>query len=183
MKLPKQNTSKRTRWIVAVVVVALAAVGVVGYAVFWQNKPAQHTTPSSDHRAEITRNSERGNTNSHKANNQREKEKATIKQYEGESPDDSQSLTGSINYKNIVADELILRVTIDQSLSSGSCQLRLTNAGKTLTKTALVIPNPSSSSCQGFNVPVSELGSGAWQIEITVSSGDRSGTIVSSITI
>ena len=109
--------------------------------------------------------------------------KETPKQYEGDNPNTDKSLTGIINYKSVADGNLTLRVTIDQSLTSGTCSLKLTSAGKTVTRSAPVVANPSSSTCEGFSVPVSELSSGQWAIEITVTSGSRTGTFKDKVTI
>ena len=104
-------------------------------------------------------------------------------QYEGSDPNNSASLTGVINYKAVNEDGLTLRVTIDQALGNGTCTLKLTSAGRVVTRTANVAQNPSSSTCEGFSIPVSELGNGQWEIEVTVTSDDRTGILKDSITI
>lgn len=112
-----------------------------------------------------------------------EKEKDNPTQYEGTNPNTSASITGSINYKAVVDSALTLRITIDQALSGGTCTLTLSSNGKTVTKTAPVAANPSSATCEGFSVPISELGNGQWDININVTSGDRSGTLKGTVTI
>ncbi len=104
---------------------------------------------------------------------EREDGKEPINRYEGKI--DRTDLTGVITANEVVDNQLILRVTIDQQLSSGVCNLTLTSLSnnKIVTKKANVIANPSSSSCAGFDVPVSELSSGDWQVEIKISSSDK----------
>lgn len=94
-------------------------------------------------------------------------------------------LTGLINYKSIVDDKLIIRTTINQFTGSGACALTLVSndSGKTVTRTADIINNPSSSSCDGFTIPVSELNPGKWTITIDMSSEDKQGTLESTIDI
>lgn len=67
-----------------------------------------------------------------------------------------------------------------QSVAEGSCRLVVTNSGKTTEQTAQVIYQPEFSSCAGFSVPVTALGSGSWNITVVVNpvgSGEISGTI------
>lgn len=108
----------------------------------------------------------------------------TPKKYEGTSPNSSSSLTGVINYKNILDNSLVIRTTIDQSSLSGQCTLKLSNGTKTITQTAEIVANPSSSTCKGFSVPTSQLKSGTWSIEIGIKSNDgRQGTFTETVKI
>lgn len=62
-------------------------------------------------------------------------------------------------------------VTIHTKLahaSSGTCSLRIRNGEREQQQTAAIIYQPEFSSCAGFSVPVSPLGQGQWQIELTV---------------
>jgi len=52
--------------------------------------------------------------------------------------------------------------------SDGSCELVVTNAGKTSTQTADAMYQPEFSSCAGFSVPVGPLGKGIWSIKLSV---------------
>lgn len=55
--------------------------------------------------------------------------------------------------------------------SDGTCTLDVTNGAKTNTQTANVIYAPNYSTCAGFTVPKSSLGSGNWNIALSVLSG------------
>lgn len=112
-----------------------------------------------------------------------EAEKDYPKQYEGSNINSSANLTGVISDKSVTGDMLILRTTINQFLSSGSCELTLANGTKTISRSSGIIQNPSSSSCEGFDIPVTELGSGTWNVEIKVTSGDRTGLLKDSVNI
>lgn len=114
-----------------------------------------------------------------------EGDKPIVTQYQGDSVSNNPNLTGIINYKSVVGDNLVIRVTIDQVLSSGSCALTLTDASKTksVTRTADISQNPSSSTCQGFDVPISELKSGEWSMIVKVNGNNKTGDITGKITI
>lgn len=75
------------------------------------------------------------------------------------------------------------RVQIDPLISDGSCTLTLTKDGDTITKTAAVHAMASISTCQGFDVPVSELSSGTWNLTLSVTSGSASGSASTSTQI
>ncbi len=178
----QQKKSLKKALLIAGIAILVVGGGVYAYYA---------TRPSDDKRSTETSNNDTPKTNDEtdKTNDKTtpttlgEDGKDTPKQYEGDSPNTSNSLTGVINYKSVVDGNLTLRVTIDQSLTSGTCSLKLTSAGKTVTRSASIITNPSSSTCEGFSVPVSELSSGQWTIEITVTSGGRTGTFKDKVTI
>lgn len=100
-------------------------------------------------------------------------------------PINSDTISGEVNYKSVTADNLSLRVTIYQTISGGDCSLKLTRTsdGKQITKTAKVIANPSSATCGGFDIPLSEVGPGKWNIAITVTSGVKTGQITDEVSI
>lgn len=67
-----------------------------------------------------------------------------------------------------------------QSVAEGNCTLTATNGAKTTSQEAAVIYQPEFSSCAGFGVPVSSLGSGTWAIKLTVT--PTGGTAISKST-
>jgi len=60
-----------------------------------------------------------------------------------------------------------------QGISSGTCELAITNGSKSVNKSAEIIYQPEFSSCAGFSIQKSELGSGNWAINLTAK-GDLS---------
>lgn len=60
--------------------------------------------------------------------------------------------------------------------SSGTCSLTVTNGGNSKTQTAAVFYQPEYSSCAGFSVPISGLGTGTWNINLKVDSNGTSST-------
>lgn len=98
-------------------------------------------------------------------------------QNEGPDPNISEYLTGAITASEVQDQVFILRINIDQYLSTGTCTLTMTKNGRTITKSAEIFASASTSSCQGFDLPVSELSSGLWDINIKLQSGSRTGNI------
>jgi hypothetical protein len=94
-------------------------------------------------------------------------------------------ITGVINFASVVGSNVTIRATINQSLSDGTCTLKLTRGsdGKSVTRTASIVTNPSSTTCAGFDIPTDELGSGNWAISLRVSSGQKAGTITGNVQI
>lgn len=112
-----------------------------------------------------------------------EKQKDIPQPYEGKDVNEADSLTGTITYSSVVGNNLIIRTTINQMLGSGVCELTLTSGDSTVTKTANIIQNPSSSTCEGFSVPTSELSKGNWNISIKIRSDKRNGTLAGDVVI
>ena len=107
----------------------------------------------------------------------------TPEQYEGSNPNLEASLSGSLTTARFDGDKLVLRVSVDQYLSSGTCTLELSDGTHTLTKTAAISPIASSSSCEGFDVAASELSdfSRPLSVKINLASGDKAGLIEGSV--
>lgn len=92
-------------------------------------------------------------------------------QYEGENPNRSNELSGSITY----ASHDGIGTMINQYLSEGSCELKLTgSSGQIYTATSNIFAAASTSACGDFNIDVVP---DVYQIEITLISGDKQGTI------
>lgn len=76
-----------------------------------------------------------------------------------------------------------LRNEISTLHSDGKCTLTMRNGNKVVTKTSGIQALAKISLCKGFNIPVSELGSGTWSIDLRVQANNRTGNITDSITI
>lgn len=111
--------------------------------------------------------------------------KQTPSQYDGDDPNKLDEITGYISYSAVNYDNYNIRLTINQYLTSGSCELALTSAdGQVITKTAPVVASASTSTCQGFDIPLSELSSSnSWQISINISAEYKKGTITGDISL
>ena len=76
-----------------------------------------------------------------------------------------------------------VRARIDDILSEGACKITLSQNDKVLTKEASVQPTANFSTCAGFDIPVSELGNGSWNVKIIVTSTERTGDATTVINI
>lgn len=116
--------------------------------------------------------------------NVREENPGTPKQFEnsGEKTPENQ-LSGWINFASSEGNSAKIRVTIEQVLASGNCEIILTNSDKSYSETASIVANPGSSSCAGFDIAKEKLSAGNWQIKIRLTSGEKSGEINGEIKI
>ncbi|MEO8911700.1 MAG: hypothetical protein ABI303_01850 [Candidatus Saccharimonas sp.] len=79
---------------------------------------------------------------------------------------------------------LVIHTLIQKVTSTGSCTLTMSGPnGGSYTATAEVQAMPSSSTCKGFNVPLSGLAHGKWQIKINFVDGTDSGSVSQEVTL
>lgn len=69
------------------------------------------------------------------------------------------------------------------AVDDGLCTLTLSRDGQTVTKTAGTQAQASVSSCKGFDVPVSELSNGTWQMTLTYENEIMKGSVSQPVTI
>ncbi len=106
-----------------------------------------------------------------------EVEKKTVL-YDGENPNEMEVLTGVVTYAGATGDNLMIRVNIDQYLEEGECRLALYENGAVIYRDdTQIVGGASTATCEGFNVPISEIGSGNYEIVINLNSGEKVGTI------
>lgn len=80
--------------------------------------------------------------------------------------------------------QLVIRSLIQTVSNEGTCTLTLQKTdGTTVTKTAGVQASASSSTCKGFDVPVSELSPGEWRITVNYKSESLEGAAGHTVTI
>lgn len=106
----------------------------------------------------------------------------TPPRYEGGNIQDSKTLTGTINGISVAGNNLSIRVTINQYISDpdGRCELTLTSPnGATYDYWSGLVQNPQSTSCYGWDIPLSDFGgsvSGHWTAKVVVNGDGRTGT-------
>ncbi|MBR5027132.1 hypothetical protein IKX64_00865 [Candidatus Saccharibacteria bacterium] len=107
-----------------------------------------------------------------------------VAQYDGNNPNSEDRITGAITYAGKNNDSLMIRVNIDQYLNGGECNLILESDGTAKYGAAAnIVDAASTSTCEGFNVPLSELPAGKYDIVIVVTSERKSGTIKGSVNL
>lgn len=163
MKISSHSPS-RTKTAVASIAAILLVVGAVvalevsGVTDFYKSD-AGTTGPTPEEKAE------------------QKKTDSNAKQDFIESPDPSpaQDTTSSSSIELSAKQEDNGSVTILTKLygvANGTCTLLITNGSQTYTESAPVIYQPSFSSCAGFNVQKSKLGTGQWSIKLSLDSND-----------
>lgn len=169
MKSIQRNNSKKKTILVIISIVTLILVGSgVAYALVIpqiQQKSSGNTDKVND-------------VNYDKASDDQIQNGNNIKEGTVEStpsqPTDTLNLTTSSFKKN--PSTYYVGVDINQVLSTGDCTLVLTsNSGEVKTLTSDIQPLPGYSTCKGFSIPISDLGTANWTFDATVTSGTSAG--------
>lgn len=183
MVLRSKRKSNMRSWLIIVVllIVALGVCFLVWDAYFRDNTDDN----SEDESVDTVKWVDGGNNNDDAAIvEEAQVEKKKVVQYEGEDPNLTEELSGVISYAGKSGENVVIRVVIDQYLGEGSCVLELTNDDVVVySKETSVIPMVSTSSCDGFDIPLSELGSGLFGITIKVKAGEKAGVILGEINV
>lgn len=112
----------------------------------------------------------------------------SVKNPSSESDDGNDGGTGSDNLTitsaQVNGDALVIRTLITDVTQSGTCALSMTSStGKTYAASAGVQAAASASTCKGFDVPVSSLGTGVWTIKITYSNNGKTSVATKEVVI
>ena len=109
----------------------------------------------------------------------------TPEKYEGQDVNQLEKLTGTITYSAKTTDKYRILVNIDQFLKlPGTCMLSVISAGKVVYNDYVnIISNPSSGSCEGFDIPLTKLSPGEYNIKIEVNANQKTGIIEGKVTI
>ena len=173
---------KRTRvnpftTVIAILIIAAAALFGTKF-IFDQQKDDDVKNTTSTTTAEAATKQEQ-TTEEESTTEAETPESKTPTQNDGEDPNTLDSLTGTVTTARVSGSNLILRVNINQYLTAGTCNLILTHqaSGATYAASANLIASASTSTCEGFDIPVSELSSGTYGIKINIASGDKTGII------
>jgi len=172
-----------TKFIVAAILIALvAAGGVFAYCKFFATPTDKTQNETTTDTKNSSANSDNSSTNNSDSDNQTTTDdtgadpQKTPPQVENPVDQTSATLNITVNSAQIVGNNAQVLVTIDQLLGTGTCTLTIGNY-----QTAVpVVANPQSSSCEGFSVPLAQIGN-ARDFTLQVVSGDKSGTITGTI--
>jgi cytoskeletal protein RodZ len=102
-----------------------------------------------------------------------------------QSPSTAQQSTLGVTITTVQPGQTVyIRAVIDSVISPATCTLTMTGPnGKTYSATASVQPMASSSTCQGFNIPMTSLMSGSWKITIVATDGANTGSATTEKTL
>ena len=180
----RRRSKKWVYWLVFLVLFVAACY--ICYAVwdsyFNDNKKRNDETTSDVKEEE--RNEEKEDEKKENEEESDPYKKEEVIQYDGDNPNESDKITGVVTYAGVLNNMLAIRVNIDQYLGSGECALRLDEGGVNIyNDSANVVNLASTSTCEGFDIPIDLIGGGNFQIVIDVTADGRSGTITGEASI
>lgn len=185
MVLGNKRRSGLKSWLV-IVVLLIIALGVcfLVWNVYFRDSTDDNSKDKSVDVAKWADDGDNDNNDDVVSVEEEQVEKKKVVQYEGGDPNLTEELSGVVSYAGKSGDNVIIRVIIDQYLGEGSCVLELVNNDTVVyDKETSVVPMVSTSSCDGFDIPLSELSSGLFGITIKVKSGEKTGVILGEINV
>lgn len=166
------------RWLLFLILIFGAVAIIILVKNNFDNKPESNNQQSVNTGESESKKSKEKADNDSNGKEKTSEQEAKAPQYEGESPNKSENLTGIITYANVIDNELVIRVNIDQFLQSGNCNLEMARNGVTYYSQSVgIIESVTTSTCDGFKIPVNELPSGDLQVKINLESEGKSGKI------
>lgn len=191
MRINNKNSSVKNRnTIVILAIIALMVIGVTAYAFISKIGPfapsdqnesgINYNPPSEDEKKageDIKNNVDSGLGN------------PPVGSDPSPPPDPIPSRTKSkvgmdITAANQSGDTLVLRTIIQAVTSSGTCTLTMIGPNnKTFRQEVGVQALASSSTCQGFNVPLSSISTGQWKVQIGFSNDTLQASTEKDVTI
>jgi len=172
MRRKKHQTGKKI--FIVLFLIAFGVSAAVAYEYFFKPE-AKTPTPANQPTTPVTPSNTPSNPNTPDDGGKK------VTQYEGENPNTKDSLTGNIVYAGPAGNTLMIRVDIDQYVT-GTCQLTLSGTTN-YEATANLIADVSTSTCAGFDIPLSSLTSGHYYINIRLTAGDKTGTITGEVDV
>lgn len=196
MKRVSQKKSHKNKIIVwsLFFLVLIILAGVIVYQILKDNKSRSKTPSLAESTQNIENKIENTNTPEAKIINNEDgtpedavagRTPKTPEKYEGQDVNQLEKLTGTITYSAKAADNYRIRVNIDQFLKlPGTCKLTVFSADKIIyTDSVSVISNPSSGSCKGFDIPLTKLSPGEYDIKIEINANQKTGIIEGKVAI
>jgi flagellar basal body-associated protein FliL len=190
--LTNKNKSKKIILIVIAAVVLLIAAGLAYVYLFngnllgWKkssNESSINYQPPTDSQKSAGEETKANSVNDSQSNSTKQDPGDTPATPPTTQPDGTSKVEVSITAANQNGSVFQLRSIILAVVNTGTCSLTLTKGAAVVTKTAPVQASANSATCQGFDVPVSELSAGTWQATVSFKNDTLSGTTSKQITI
>lgn len=177
----RKRSKKWISWLF--ILILLVAAGIVVNLV-WKDYFSDDKGQDSDEETVIVEEEDKEFEKTENEEVETTEEKEETIQYDGEDPNEGGELTGVVTYAGVAGSNLMIRINIDQFLSGGTCKLKLINDGVTEYKdTASIAESATTSTCEGFNVPLSEITDGYYEIVVEINADGKTGVISGEVEI
>jgi len=187
MKTPTNKQTKRTsRVIIIIVATLLLLAGCAAYAyatnIFGWNPDSSNSTPTTpdiDYEAPTPEQVKDGNAT--KDNNAESNPETQVPSGDSST---KKNVSVLITVSQQTSSTYQIRTILETVTNTGTCMLVLkSSAGTTVSKTTGVQAQSSSSTCEGFDIPLSELSRGVWSYSLTFENTTTTGTATGNITV
>ena len=177
----KQNKKNKVLILIAIILLSITGYGLISYKFkFWPFIQNQFNTVTEEQK---TAGQDIKKRSLNDASNKSGKESSGQKSKTLQGSDPSPEPTPSSNGKKPTVG-VNIRSLIQTISSSGRCTLSMHNtSGQTYSNSVELQAGPSTSSCKGFNVPLSQLSPGKWTINIHYEDNNVTGDTEGEITI
>lgn len=176
----QQKSTRRKTLIICIVAVILLCVGV-GAFYYINNSRSNNTNETTNYEPPTQEQIDAGSQKKQDTiQNQDENSKPSSGNTDPSAPTAAITTGVTITAATQNDDIVAIRSLID-GVQSGTCTLILTMGDTSVQKTAPTQLLANSTTCQGFNIPTSELSPGTWQITLALSgekTGSAKGTVI-----
>lgn len=188
MKTIQKNNNK-ILLIAACVTLCCAVVGVTAWALQSQSSPAATSeeqvnlgTPSEDEKT--TGNTIKEGSLDQSSNGSQNSGSDPLPPPKPNDSGEGLTVDAEITSVNKSEENLIIRTLIQTISASGTCTISLSGPNSaSYSATAEVQALPNGTTCKGFDIPLSQLSSGKWLIELTYSNDNIKARTTKEITI
>jgi len=184
--MPKRRKSYRWLWglIFLILIAATVVVAILVRNNLFGEQPKENNQNTSQNTTDTSKKEDNKKEDDTKKADDNSAKKEEIPQYAGDNPNRANTLSGVISYADVSNENLVIRVNIDQFLSNGNCTLNIVKNGSSVfTQLVSIMESVSTSTCDGYNIPVSSLPKGDLQLEVLVESEGKSGKITGRVRI
>lgn len=189
MQLQKQKSRKKPLIITLLIVLCVAVTAGVWYFLHarsqqsesYTTKPAtqQEKDAGAQTKQDSINNSNQSGTSDTSTNSDKQSGASTDTGSSASAP--TTNITVSASAQN--GSTYQIRFLISSVVTGGNCQLTLTKGSATVTKQAAVQSLAQSSTCQGFDIPTSELSTGTWNVAMQLSGSSHTGSATGTIEV
>jgi hypothetical protein len=193
MKLQKKSHHKRTTIVITTVVVLVVIAFLVYFFLIRGHNSSQSTGNTNSDATRSTNSVDYGKASADQIKAGDQIKSDGVKGNNTDTPPSPSAQPGSnkkvaaisitANAKDKTSQTYQIRFQIDALVENGTCALTLTKGSAIVTKTADVQNLSNTSTCKGFDIPISALSSGSWQLSLKVDSTTITGTLNSSINV
>lgn len=196
MKIQKKHNSKIMMLALTTILLLMISYGLLSYKIkLWPFTKSQFNAATEEQKTAGQDIKKRSLDNPNKSDREEKQSYSETKTTQGSdpSPKPTPSSNGgkptvslSITATTIdkTANVLYIRSLIQTVSSSGKCTLSMNNdSGSVYSSSAESQPGPSTSSCKGFNIPLSKLSPGKWKIAIHYEDDSVTGNTEGEVTI